>query len=261
MTTLVEQSTWVLVVAWLLVGGGVAVAARWTLLRFVEPADRMGAAAIAGPLMPALGAAFALLAALSLAGEAAAVRSAENDVSLEAAAASRLAWASTSPGVDSGPMQAALGDYLAATTANEWSTTDQRGDETTLRALAALQAAVRDAAAADGLGSAQAGELLTSVGSLSSLRRERLAVAAHPLPGFYVAVVVVSGLALIVNSAALAVGARRRIALLTTGLVLVVSLAVALLFALSAPFSGGFVVDDRPIAEVASDLQQGLFEP
>lgn len=261
MTTLVEQPTWVLVVGWLGVGGAVAAAARRTLLRFVEPADRAGAVAIAGPLMPALGAAFALLAALSLAGEAAAVRAAENDVSLEAAAASRLAWASTSPGVESGAIQTALGDYLNATTANEWSTTDQGGDETTLRALAALQAAVRDAAAADGIGSPQASELLSSVGSLSSLRRERLAVAAYPLPGFYVAVVVVSGLALIVNSAAVAVGARRRVALLTAGLVLVVSLAVALLFALSAPFSGGFVVDDGPITEAASDLQSGLFEP
>ena len=209
--------------------------------------------------MPALGAAFALLAALSLAGEAAETRAAESDVGLEAAAASRLAWGSTSPGLDPDRIQTPLLTYLEATRAREWSLDDHRGDEETLPALAELEGAVREAAATDGLGSAQAGELLSSLGSVTSLRRQRLTTASHALPDFYVAVVVLSGLALIVNSSALALAAGRRVALLTSGLVVVVALAVALLFALSAPFSGGFVVDDAPIADVISDLRSGVF--
>ena len=56
---------------------------------------------IASPLMPALGAAFAIFTALTLSSEAGYLRSAESLVSDEAAAASRLAWAATSPGVQS----------------------------------------------------------------------------------------------------------------------------------------------------------------
>ena len=55
--------------------------------------------------MPALGAVFALLAALSLSSEAAELRKADQDVAAEAAAASRLAWASTTPGVDTEAVQ------------------------------------------------------------------------------------------------------------------------------------------------------------
>ena len=59
--------------------------------------------------MPALGAAFAIFAALTLASEAGYLRSAEGLVSDEAAASSRLAWAATSPGVatDADPVGAA----------------------------------------------------------------------------------------------------------------------------------------------------------
>jgi hypothetical protein len=258
---LVSLPTWFLAAGWLLFCGGFAAAARWLFRRYLPEEQRAGASSVAGPLMPALGALFALLAALSLAGEAAATRSAESDVSLEAAAASRLAWASTNPGLDADEIQRALLGYLEATRSQEWPPDDEGGDQAALVALAELEGQVRDAAATDGLGSAQAGELLGSIGSLTSLRRQRLATAAQPLPDFYVAVVVLSGLALIANSAALALSAWRRVAFLTSGLVVVVGLAVALLFALSAPFSGGFVADDSPLGDVISDLEAGLFQP
>ena len=63
---------------------------------------------IAAPLMPALGAVFALLMSLTLAAEASFLASAQGIVSNEAADASRLAWAATSPGVDSALVQSAL---------------------------------------------------------------------------------------------------------------------------------------------------------
>ena len=117
-------------VAWLaslpagvLVAGGVGFAlllafvARLAVGALVPAAEREIAYTIAGPLISAFGATFALLMALSLASEASFLTSANGIVSNEAADASRLAWASTSPGVDSAPIHSALLGYLHATRA------------------------------------------------------------------------------------------------------------------------------------------------
>ena len=100
---------------------------------------------------------------------------------------------------------------------------------------------------------------LTDWWSAVSARRQRLATAARGLPTLYVAVVALSGLALIVNSAALAVSSTWRVAVLTAGLVTVVALSIALLFAISAPFAGGFIVGGEPLDHVVADLRAGLF--
>ena len=64
---------------------------------------------IGAPLMPALGAAFGVLIGLTLASEAGYLKSAQDIVADEAATASRLAWAATSPGVNSEPIHRAVG--------------------------------------------------------------------------------------------------------------------------------------------------------
>ena len=70
MGSLLSLPTWLLVVTWLAVCGAGAAGTRWILQRVLPEDQRRQAGTVAGPLMPALGAAFALLAALSLAGEA-----------------------------------------------------------------------------------------------------------------------------------------------------------------------------------------------
>ena len=101
-----------------LVAGGLVLALLATLggrlaVRALVPAtERDAAYTIAAPLMPALGALFALFMGLTLASEASFLASAQGIVSNEAADASRLAWAATSPGVDTAPIQSALLDYL-----------------------------------------------------------------------------------------------------------------------------------------------------
>jgi hypothetical protein len=247
------------VVGWLTVCALFAVVARLVLDRIIAKDERSAALSVAGPLMPALGAAFALLSALSLAGEATRLRSAEENVSQEGAATARLAWAATNPGIEPQTIQRELLDYLVATRANEWSAENEDGDPATLAALARLERAVRAAAGGQTVGSAPASELLSSLDAVTSARRQRLATAARGLPTLYVAVVALSGLALIVNSAALAVSSPWRVAVLTAGLVTVVALSIALLFAISAPFAGGFVVDGGPIDHVVADLRAGLF--
>ena len=68
-----------------------------------------------------------------------------------------------------------------------------------------------------------------------------------------------AGLALVVDAAALAIDRSHRIAWLTAGLVVVVSLVLALLLAVTAPFRGGFITDGEPIDGVIVDLDAGVF--
>ena len=260
MTTLAGLPAWVVVVVSALVCGALAVGFRALLMRHLGD-DRSSAASVAGPLMPALGAVFALLTATSLAAEAGQYRSAEDNVSAEAAAASRMAWAATSPGLDAEAIHADLSAYLVSTRTLEWKGGDRDGDPKTMAALGELERTVRAEAAVDGLGSAQAGELLGSLDSLTSLRRQRLATGANELPELYLVVVLMSGLALVANSAALAITHRARLAALTAGLVVVVALALALLVAISAPFRGGFVVQGGPVDAVRTNIDAGDFQP
>jgi hypothetical protein len=259
-TFLVDGSPWLALLLVLAFCGVLAVGFRILLRRHLG-AELTAAHPVAGPLMPALGAVFALLAATTIGAEAAQYRAASDDVSAEAAAASRMAWAATSPEVDTAAIQRDLTDYLVATRRTEWKAGDPDGSAATMAALARLERTVRDEAATKDLGSAQAGELLGALDSLTSLRRERLAHAANQMPDGYLLVVLLSGLALVVNSAALAIDRPRRVAMLTGGLVVVVAVTLALLMAISSPFAGGFVVSGDPLDAVLANLRSGFFQP
>jgi hypothetical protein len=139
----------VLVVGWLALALLVAIGSRLAVRALIPTAERDGAYSIAAPLMPALGAVFAILMALTLAGEASFLASAQGIVGNEAADATRLAWAATSPGVSSAPIQAALLGYLQATRANEWHGTNaaEGADPATARAIGNLENVVGGPAA------------------------------------------------------------------------------------------------------------------
>ena len=260
MTTLAGLPVWALTAIWLVVCGAWAVGTRRLLRRTLSEAERTRAATIAGPLMPALGAAFALLAALSLAGTASELRATEDQVSGEAAEASRLAWSMTGPGMDTTGLQAALLDYLQSTRATEWDSPDEGGSEETLSVLAELERQTRAGAAAPDITSPHATELLGALDGITLARRQRLAASHHDLPLFYIGVVAVAGLALLANASALTLNDTRRLAYLPAGLVAVVGLAMALLLAIGSPFTGAFVASGDPIDQVVVDLQSGLFQ-
>ena len=238
-----------------------AIGGRLAARALLPSAERESAYTIAAPLMPALGALFALFMALSLAGEASFLASAQGIVSNEAADASRLAWAATSAGVDSAPIQPALLRYLRATRADEWhgSSAADGDDPATADALASLERAVRAQAARPAIGTPTSTELLAALDALTNDRRARLAAAAHQLPGLYVIVLSLSGLALILNTAVLTLRSGRRPALLASGLVMVIGLSLALLFALGTPWQGSISVSGQPIDSVAHDLTTGYF--
>ena len=200
--------------------------------------------------MPALGAVFALLTATSLAAEAGQYRSAEDNVSAEAAAASRMAWASTSPGIDSRDHPGRPRRVPHLHPGPEWKGGDRDGDPKTMRALGELERTVRVR------GGGQDGR------QRPGRRAARLArqphVAAPPAPGHRRQR---AARALPDRGADVGPGARgqlgrarhhppARLAALTAGLVVVVALALALLVAISAPFRGGFIVEGGPIDAV-----------
>jgi hypothetical protein len=252
----------VLVVGGLLLALLLTAGARIGVRLLVPAGEQDQVARIATPLMPSLGAAFAIFAALSLASEAGYVRAAEALVSDEAAAASRLAWAATGPRVESEPIHAALLDYLRTTRAKEWkgAAAASGDDRATARAIARLERTVRAEAARPEVGTTTGTELVVSLDGVTSGRRARVAAAGRDVPVLYVVTLAVSGLALIVNSGALVFRNSPRTSLLVAGVSSVVGLSLALLFALSASWSGPFVVSGHPLDAVVTDLRSGFFE-
>ena len=201
---------------------------------------------VASPMMPALGAAFGVLIGLTLAGEAGYLKSAQDIVADEAAAASRLAWAATSPGVQSEPIHAALREYLRATRASEWRGAGAaNGDAGVAGAIATLEQVVRAEAARTELGTPASTELLVSLDAVTGSRRQRVAAASRQIPVLYVVTLVAGGVALIANAGALAFRSSVRTSLLVVGLAVVVGLSLALMFSLSAPWRGPLIVSGR----------------
>ena len=183
MTWLASLPAGVLVVGWLLVA--VARASAGALVRVVVPvAERDQVHGIASPLMPALGATFAVLMALTLASEAGYLRTAQDLVSNEAAQASRLAWTATSPASRRHPIQTALVAYLDATGSNEWHAADaaEDSDPATSVALASLERVVRGEAARHGVARRRRMSCLRALDAVTSARRARLAAAARDFP-------------------------------------------------------------------------------
>ena len=114
MVWLTSLPAWALVVFCLGVAGVAAMGAVG--LRAFIPADQFEMAySIAAPIMTALAAGFSVLMALTVANAATYLTTAQSIVNSEAADASRLAWAATSPGVDAAPVQQALLTYLEST--------------------------------------------------------------------------------------------------------------------------------------------------
>ena len=167
------------------------------------------------------------------------------------------------PGVSREPIQAALGRYLKATRTYEWHgpSAADGNDPATVRALGALERVVRGESIRPKLGTPATTELLSALDALTSDRRARLAAASREPPSLYVITLVVSGVALIANAAALTLRARRRVALLIGGLTIVIGLSIALLFALGTPWRGAIVVSGHPIDAVIRDLANGYFRP
>ena len=261
MAWLTSQPIGVLIGGCLAIAVLIAISSRLAVRAFLPESHRDGAYSIAAPLTSALGAGFAILAALTLANEAASLADAESIVSSEAASASRLAWAATTPGVEPGLVHAALLQYLQAIRGNEWHGAEAAtgNDPATATAVADLERTVRAQGVKPGLGTPASTELFSSIDAITTDRRARLAAAERQLPGLYVITLVVGGIALIANAAVLTVRVPHRSALVIGGLTVVIGLSVALILALGNPWGGSIVVSGYPLDVVINDLMHGYF--
>ena len=261
MDWLTSQPVGVLVAGCLAIALLIAFGARMAARAIVPMDEYDDVQRVGAPMMPALGAAFGVLIGLTLASEAGYLKSAQDIVADEAAAASRLAWAATSPGVSTAPIHRALGDYLEATRANEWRDDGaEGGDRAVADSIATMERVVRAEAARPELGTPTSTELLVALDAVTSGRRDRVAAASREIPLLYVITLVVGGVALIANAGVLGVRSTVRTTLLVTGLAVVVGLSMALLLSLSAPWRGPLVVSGGPIEDVATQLRTGFFE-
>lgn len=258
MRWLVSLPAGLLVVAWCVIAVAVALVSRWVIFRVVPAEERDSVPGIVAPLMPALGATFAVLMALTVSSEATYLRSAQDIVSTESAQAARLAWAATNPGVETAPIQEALADYLRATRADEWD--GDSDDRETADEIAAIERVVRTEAANADLGTPISTELLAALDGVTSARRARLAAESHDLPVLYVVTLVACGLALVVNAGALTFRSSLRASVLVMGLAVVVALSLSLLFALTAPWQGAIRVSAEPVDTIITDIDEGYFQ-
>jgi hypothetical protein len=261
MAWLTSRPIWVLVIGFLAIALLVGLGSRALALALIPHTEREESHAVAAALMTAFAAAFVLLTALTLANEATSLSSAQTIVSTEAADASSLAWASTNPGINSEAVQVALRNYLEATRTFEWQGSDSASgdDPVTDNALASLQRVVRVQSARPAVATASSSEILTSLDALTTQRRLRLAAASRSLPGLYAVLVIVTGLALILNTSLVGIRGRMRATVATASLVVVIALSVALLFALATPWQGAIKVSGHPIDAVITDLNTGYF--
>jgi Protein of unknown function (DUF4239) len=261
MVWLTSLPVWVLVVGCVGAAVLIAIASRVALRAFIPASERDAAFTVAGAVMTAIAAVFAVMTALTVANAATYLVSAQTIVNTEAADASRLAWAATSSGVDTAPIHAALLTYLQSTRAYEWHGANAANgtDPSTEDAIAKLEATVRSQASRASLGTPTSTELLSSLDAVTSDRRARLAAASHELPGLYVITLAASGIALIVNANVIALRGARRSAILVGGLPVIVGLSLALLFSIASPFRGSIVVSPQPIDTVIQNLQSGYF--
>jgi hypothetical protein len=209
--------------------------------------------------MPALGVLFAFLSGFAITAMWTADSAADTSVGLEASAASTLAWSATSPGADTAAIQRSLNDYLEAATTDEWnalSTAEPKIDSVTGE-MGALERTVRASASSPLVSSANASEMLGALNQLSAHRSERISAAVRSMPLALFLAIVLTGLAVCLNAQIISSPGDRRSAVVTSTIVLVVAIDLAVLLILSGPFLGSQRVSPAPLQAVQAQIESG----
>jgi hypothetical protein len=225
-------------------------------------ADRLAqGSAFAAPLMPALGVLFAFLSGFAITAMWSSHSSAETAIGQEAASASALAWAATAPGADTASIHGALQRYLASTTTEEWSRLSaiEPSVERLPEDLATLQRTARASASNSEMSSANAAELLGSLDQLAAHRSERISAAVRSMPLALFFGIFVSGLALCLNAQIVSSSGDNRSRLVTSSIIMVVAIDLAVLLILSGPFLGSQRVSAAPLVAVEAKIESGIF--
>ena len=248
---------WLIVLASVALFAGAALAVRWLIERTSRDHPRENHHVVAGQLMPGLCAIFGIIAGLTLVGQVDNWNRAQDAVAREASAAARLAWATAE--VPAREAHAPLRQFLQTDLGPGWELTlDDPLPESLKGSIQRLETGVRGAASAPGTSTQAGAEMLASLDDLTTARRERVTAQSTHLPTLFVFALVLAGLAVVVNAAAMTVG-RPNTGRLIVLLVAVVAVDIALVIALWEPFSGAIPVSDRPLTDVVAQLRDGFF--
>ena len=233
------------------------------VLDVLVPNDGKDAIAdVAGPLIPALGALFAFLAAFAINTEWREFREAQRAVDLEADAAGRFGLIAESPGLDHLNLRRLLAGYLDQVVTDEWPRLREgRGSQDARDALAALFRETRRTVTAPGVGPVTGIDLIGAVDAMVALRRDRLSVARRSIPSALLLLAFASGVVLCLDAVLVALPHERWVSIAIGGLVVITALALALVVSVSAPFRGTITVDPRPLATVLDEVNRSDLDP
>ncbi len=247
-------------VAWI----AFAAAANWWLHRRSTDGTGERAGVVAAAYMTALGSLFAILTAFLINAEYQSLRQTNTLISNESAAASRLAYSSEGlPAADVERVQDLLVEYLEAVERDEWRAlaSDEPENSRAFSALKELKSAVFEIATSSYAPTASADGMQDAVSSLTSVRRERVAIASQELPIALLALSALAGVALVVNALVVTLRAGPRYTIVAWGIVVVVALDIAAILAIAGPFRGAFQASKAPIASLAAELRDGRYIP
>jgi len=266
MSWLTSLPVWaILFLALLLVGSVSAGSYIFLHSRTGEHRERTGLAAAA--YMTALGSLFAILTGFLINSEYATLRQAQSLVGKEAAAASRLAWATEAlPSVDTALVQQRLGVYLTDSEESDFKAfgTDKAQNAQTspgFGSLRELQSVSFTIASRPYVASATANAIESSMADLTDARRELLSIADSEMPIELLLLSAIAGFALIINALFVSLRSGGNTVYVAVGIILIVALDLALIVGISAPFRGPFVVDAGPVQTMANEVQSGVYLP
>ncbi len=266
MSWLTSLPVWAILFLSLLIVGSVSSASYLLLHKKTgEHRERTGMAAAA--YMTALGSLFAILTGFLINSEYATLRQAQSLVGKEAAAASRLAWATEAlPSVDTALVQQRLGVYLSDSEESDFKAfgTDKAQNAQTspgFGSLRELQSVSFTIASRPYVASATANAIEASMADLTDARRELLSIADSEMPIELLLLSAIAGFALIINALFVSLRSGGNTVYVAVGIILIVALDLALIVGISAPFRGPFVVDAGPVQTMATEVQSGVYLP
>lgn len=243
-----------------LIVGGIAIVARVVSTRLLKD-HASQSSTNASPLMPTLGVLFALLSSFAIAAQWTNQSSADSVVSRMSTSSARLAWASTAPGASTIAIQSALAADLATTADVGWDQLHSGNDNSFNESASyrELQQTVRDSAYSSTMSVPASIELLSAVDEVGVSRHELTDAASRSLPTLLLIVLALSGIALTVNAVILTVASHRRAAFVVTSIVVLVSLDLALLLVLAAPFRGTLQTSPKALQAVVLRIGTGFY--
>ncbi len=222
------------------------------------------AGTVAAAYMTALGSLFAILTAFLINAEYQSLRQTNTLIADESASASQLAYSTEGlPAADVERVQDLLEAYLEAVERDEWRAlaSDEPENSRAFTALKELKSEVFEIATSSYAPAASTDGMQEAVSSLTSTRRERVAIASQELPVALVALSALAGVALVVNALVVTLRAGPRYTVVAWGIVVVVALDLAAILGIAGPFRGAFQASRDPVASLAQELRDGRYIP